>query len=217
MTSTRHGLVVFALLSILGGLVDTSHALPISDFSNPTDIWLISGSTPSPCPTGFTCTTGALSFLHDISDSGFVPGVDTITSAAIAIHLMDSTGSESYTFTFGAGQTFSSVNVPGGVNGSTDTVPLSVAPLLDLATDGKINVKVEATSGSFFFADALLTAQVTKGTSDPGGSSPPAAVPEPAPLFLLASALPVIVWAWRARRYGASSRQVGMVRAGNSR
>jgi hypothetical protein len=154
-------------------------AVPITDVVNPSDTTIAAGSTPTPCPAGFTCTSGALSFVHDITDNGFTLG-STITSATLAIHLTDlGGGSESYRFDVGATQTFSSVNVPGG--GSTDTFALTGASLADLALDGKITVVVNGLSGNFEFADSTLTAQVTPG--------PSVTVPEPGSLALLSVAL----------------------------
>jgi hypothetical protein len=132
--------------------------------------------------------------VHDITDNGFVVGVDDITSATVAIHLEDESGggSEDYTFVIGlSGQTFSSNNVPSGGGGETQTITFTVPSIADLEADGKITIQVTSTSGSFLFADSLLTAQVTKGT-------PPGQVPEPSTLLLLGAAF--AAFGWRVRR-----------------
>ena len=156
-------------------IAPVANAIPITDFVDPSDTTITFGSTPSPCPAGFTCTTSALSFEHDITDNGFALG-DTITGATVAIHLTDSGGSEAYTFAIGGDQTFSSVNVPGG-GGSTDTITFNLGSLADLQADGKISIEVSSTSGSFRFADSLLTAQVTPSDNQN-------VIPEPSTLLL---------------------------------
>ena len=95
-----------------------------------------------------------------MTDNGFDVG-DVVNSATVAVHLTDSGGSEAYTFTIGVGQTFSSVNVPGG-GGSTDIVTFTVPSIADLQADGKITIEVRSTSGDFTFADSTLVAQITE-------------------------------------------------------
>jgi hypothetical protein len=148
-----------------------ARAIPITDVVDPADTTLTFGGTPD-----------EFSFVFDITDDGFIVGVgDIITSATVAVHLMDSTGSEKYTFTIGDSQTFSK-NVPGGSGGSTDTITLDAASLADLQSDGMINVTVSSTKGSFIFADSTLTAQV--GPQSGNNPDAVAAVPEPATLAL---------------------------------
>ena len=169
-----------ALLSAVC-IFGSARAAPITDIVDPVDTTIAFGSTPSPCPSGYTCTTGMLSFLQDISDSGFVPGVDLITSAFLQIHLTDPLGggSEGYQYEIGGSQTFNSVNVPSGGGGSIDLFNLNVASLADLNADGFISVAIRSLHGSFIFADAMLTAEVTPGAAH--------RLPEPPPLVLLAS------------------------------
>ena len=160
-----------------------AHAFPVTDFVNPTDTTIGLGSTPSPCPAGFTCTTSSLAFVHDITDDGFALG-DLITSATVAIHLTDENGSEGYTYLIGLTQTETAANVP---TNSTDTYTLSVGSLADLQADGMIPIKITITSAnnnmSFNFADSTLTTQVTAQLT------PTAAVPEPATALLLGCGL----------------------------
>jgi hypothetical protein len=198
MRHLRHAVLAIGVLAISLWSATPATAISITDVVDPADTLIAYGSTPSPCPAGFVCTTSALSFVHDISDDGYVPGVDTITSATIAIHLTDTGGSESYTFTLGASQTFSSVNVPGG-SGSTDTIILSLPALTDLAADGKINVTIQSTIGNpgpgeFSFADSVLTAEVTDGRT------PPLQVPGPASIALVAAGLAALLWVPRSAK-----------------
>ena len=162
-----------AVLSALCAATPVS-AMPITDTVNPADTTITFGTTPSPCPAGFTCDSGALTFVHDITDNGFTVG-DTITSATIDIHLTEQvvTGvnNETYRYDIGA-QTFSCVSGNCVSNGGiTDHIALT-SSLTDLATDGMISITVRSLSGNFLFADSVLTAQV---------------VPVPSTLVLLAA------------------------------
>lgn len=55
-------------------IAPVANAIPITDFVDPTNTTIVLGAVPTPCPAGFTCTTSALSFVHDITDDGFVLG-----------------------------------------------------------------------------------------------------------------------------------------------
>ena len=164
--STR-ALFAVAVLSALCTATSASAGV-IIDTYDPADTTLTFGGTPS-----------TLSFVFDITNDGFNSG-DIINSATVDIHLMDSTGSEKYTFMIGDSQTFSK-NVPGGGGGSTETITLDAVSLADLQADGQIGITITSTKGSFIFADSTLTAQV----DSPGiGPEVVAAAPEPATLAL---------------------------------
>jgi hypothetical protein len=177
-------------------------AIAITDFVNPTDTLVSFGSTPSPCPAGFACNSSALTFFHDITDDGFDVGLDIITSATIAIHLTDQvvTGpnNETYRYDIGTGpQTFTCAAgncVPNG--GVTGTITLDPAALVDLAADGMISVKVSSTSGSFSFADSLLTVQLADVTELLPRINE---IPEPSTLFLFGGGLAGLGWRFRRR------------------
>jgi hypothetical protein len=153
-------------------------ALPINDTVDPAETFINFGITPSPCPSGFNCTASNLSFTHNITDNGFLAGLQTISSATIAVHLSDEGSSENYSILIGdALQTVTVANLGSNV---VETIPLDATALADLAADGMITVRVRSNSGSFSFADSILTAQVAGVTSS---------VPEPSSLLLLAIGL----------------------------
>ena len=174
-----------ALALLAGGYVPTALAIPIADTVNPTDITLTSGSVLSPCPSGFTCASGSITFTHNILDDGFTIG-SIVNSATLAIHLTDTdNGNEDYQFIIGAGQTSSGSNVTNGSVGDTLTIPLIAASIADLQADGLLSITVKSTSRTFQFADSTLTAQVTPVSNGGGGGNGIAAVPEPMTLALL--------------------------------
>lgn len=126
---------VFTVLIAATFWIPTSaSALPILDTVDPTETFLSFGSTPSPCPSGFACTANNLSFTHNIVDNGFLAGLQTITSATIAVHLSDEGGPENYSILIGdALQTVTVANLGSNV---VETIALNAAALADLAADG---------------------------------------------------------------------------------
>jgi hypothetical protein len=152
-----------------------AHAVPITDqyLPNPASPLVTSGNP--------------ISFEFDISDQ-----FTTLTSATIAIHVTDTSvtgpNQETYQYDIGTAQSFSCDNgncVP--TPGETKLITLDATSIADLAADGKINVTIKAISGDFYFADALLTAQVTSAPQ--GNNAVNGTVPEPATLFLLGAGL----------------------------
>lgn len=129
-------------------------------------------------------------FTHDILDSGFLVGIDTVTAANLSIKLTDNNGNEEYQFIIGAGQTLSYTqanglwNVANNATGTTQSITLSATSIADLNTDGLLSVTVKSLNSgdNFFFASSLLSATVTKGGA---GSGAEGEVPEPATVALL--------------------------------
>ena len=187
-------LSVLAVLSALsaGG---AAHAIPVTNVVDPADTPIVLGSTPSPCPVGFTCTTSSLSFVHDITGNGFSVG-DTITSATVAIQLTDGNGEEQYTYTIGLTQIENAKNVP---SSTTETFSLTADSLADLQADGKIGITITITDAnndlSFNFADSTLTAEVRKTEL----RSDVAAVPVPSTMLLFGTGLTAFGWRFRRR------------------
>jgi hypothetical protein len=170
------------------GIATTVHASPITDVVNPADTYIEAGTTPSPCPAGFECGAGWLRFTHDITDGGFAPG-DTITGATLAIQLTEwwTTGvnHETYAYDF-ASQTVSCLHgncVPN--SGVLDNIVLNAGSLTDLATDGILRITISSLSGGFYFAQSVLTAEISPREEVAALRS----VPVPATLVLLGAGL----------------------------
>jgi hypothetical protein len=156
---------LFATLLALASA--TALAIPITDIVDPTPDPLITVGSP-------------YSFVHDITDNGYNPLTQTITSALLTVSLYDkdTKGNETFQFLIGSGgtsQTYSDSNVDNGAAGADYAISL-VAALADLQADGKLNVQLSAQTGDFVFTQSKLEAQV---------STRSAAVPEPGILALL--------------------------------
>jgi hypothetical protein len=177
----------FVAVALVAGLcaATPASAIVMTDTVNPTpDITLNFGAIPTPCPAGFTCTTNTLSFVHDITDSGFIVG-DDVTGAAVVIDLTDITvtgpNNEQYILSVGAQTiTCAAGNCVPNV-GVTETITLNAASLADLEADGMINVTISITGQTgttgFLFAQSALTAEVEPAQNG--------AVPEPSTMVLL--------------------------------
>ncbi|OWW22660.1 PEP-CTERM sorting domain-containing protein [Noviherbaspirillum denitrificans] len=178
-----------ALLAVLGTSVallagNAAHAIAITDFVDPT-------------PDVTITPTSSYNFTHDISDGvgGFVVGFDTINSALLTIKLLDNVNKNNETFTFkigsgGTSQTFNGSNVPNGNTATAYAISL-IASLPDLIADGKLSVLLSvAAGGDYIFTSSLLSADVTRGVTQPPVSNVVTTqVPEPASLLLMAVGL----------------------------
>lgn len=173
-------------------------------------------------PVVWTDTVGALdrlittndpyTYTHLITDGpqGYVPGVDTLTSASLSIWLYDDAffgdvplvgdGEETVGFWLDNGF-WQQANVD-SLFYSLDNFDFTVTSLV---TDGTLNVTVKAIRGDFAFAGSQLiaTGQSNGGTSGIGGASA-TAVPEPTSLALFGAGLLGIGLASRLRRRGVS-------------
>ena len=121
-------------------------------------------------------------YVHNLIDDGFVPGIDHIGSAMLSIRLTDTTSNEDSFITVGLGQ----IEIGGNVDNNSQNLPspagtfvnfaLSAVSLADLMLDGMLSVTVSSTNRSFYFADSTLTASVVDR---------PASVPEPLTMALM--------------------------------
>lgn len=164
----------------LAWMAGSAAATPVTDFHNPADIVLTFGGTVS-----------EYTYTHNILDDlpFYVPGTDTITGAKLTISLTDPDDSkETFQFLINTDGTIQLVsgpgpsqNIPNGASATAYNVILSTDSLDDLSFDGLLTVTVQASFGSFAFADSTLVAEVSKG-GDSGSNE--TNLPEPVSLGL---------------------------------
>lgn len=123
-------------------------------------------------------------FTHSFLDemNPYVAGVDTITSAILTIRMEDNGrdegGPETFRFVFG-GQTFGGFNQ---TNQPFDYEIDLISALAGLSATGVLDVEIFADSGSFRFTSSSLAIVGTRGEI----VVPPAEVPEPISIALIA-------------------------------
>lgn len=128
------------------------------------------------------------SWTFDITNDGYTPGAEYVTSASVRLHFRDDSRS------FWDGFEWGHIEI-GGVSTSTFEIDsgsrvFNVLATATLSTLGILNMTVEADLGDFYFRGGTLTAQA---------ASYPAAVPAPSALLLMGSGLIGIATAARRK------------------
>lgn len=140
--------------------------------------------TYTPTASPLITTTNPFSFtLNEVIANNFLVGTDNFTNGTLTIFVNDhgnGNSSESFTFTLGQGTTLQTSDGSDVGNGATNTAyPITLlAALGDLNDDGKLNVKITASSGDITFVSAKLDATLNRGTVVAND------LPEPATLAL---------------------------------
>ncbi|MES2538925.1 MAG: PEP-CTERM sorting domain-containing protein [Pseudomonadota bacterium] len=167
MNIAKKVLPIMGLLASFG-FIAAAHAAIITDTVNPVDRPIT--------------TSSSYTYTHNIAEDGYVLGTPLAAGGTLTFHLTDPSGAnETYQFSIGlAGQISIDTNVPGG-DGELSIVILNAASLLDLQSDGLLNVTVSSTNGNFSFADSVLSVSTIEAAIVPAAV---AAVPEPLTIAL---------------------------------
>ena len=122
------------------------------------------GLVMAPAPLGATTVNG----LFDITDSGYLPGVQGVVSSTATFTFTDALLNETFNITLDGNAFLTQVNL---LDLSTSTLPLPpndsvLGPaLLTLSNTGKLAYQINRTSGAFSLISAQLTVQAVPEAS----------------------------------------------------
>jgi hypothetical protein len=166
----------FAAATILTGLLSSAgiaNAIQITDTVNAPNVYLTADNN----------TKSSYSYSHVITGpadptgpNGFIPLLDVISFANLDIYMHDNNdrANEKFKITLDLDQKSGNYTVTSG----TDTTKTSFEVLTYLQTDGKLDVKISAQVGDFYFDQSVL--DVTYAPPEPN-----APVPEPGTMMML--------------------------------
>ncbi len=158
-------------VTLVFGMVETASAIPYTDTYDAGHYYMD--------PWG---GNSSISWTFDITDDGFNPVKQDVTSASVVLNFQDDRRWDWW----------ERANLDVGSNSfswevDTGDVSFTITSLMTLSDSGTIDATLTAGWGDFYFNNATLTAEGTDPAAE--GTDPAAPVPEPTTILLMGTGL----------------------------